>query len=62
MPMLYDARRAYHRYYAIDEGGEPWAPYPLQIIVGPDGVIRYISHQYDALAVQQTIDTILAED
>jgi len=62
LPMLYDAKAPYHRYYAVDDGGEPWAPYPLQVIVDRDGVIRYISHQYDALAVQRTLDTILSAD
>ena len=62
LPMLYDTRRSYDRYYANNEGGEVWAPYPLQVIVDRNGVIRYIAHQYDALAVQQTLDEILAED
>ncbi len=62
IPMLYDARQPYDRYYANNEGGDAWAPYPLQVIVDPSGVIRYIAHQYDALAVQQTLDTILAEE
>ena len=62
LPMLYDAKQPYHRYYAVDDGGEPWAPYPLQVIVDREGVIRYIANQYDALAVQQALDTILAEE
>lgn len=61
VPMLYDARQPYDRYYALDEGGENWAPYPLQVVVGPDGIIRYISHNYDALAIDRAIDEALAE-
>ena len=61
-PVLYDARQPYNRYYANGEGGDTWAPYPLQVVVDREGVIRYISHQYDALAVQQTVDAIVAGD
>lgn len=62
VPMLYDARQPYDRYYALDEGGETWAPYPLQVVVGPDGTIVSIAHQYDALAIDRAIEAALAGD
>lgn len=62
LPMLYDARQPYDRYYALGEGGDHWAPYPLQVVVGPDGIIRSISHQYDAVALDATIAAALSGD
>jgi len=60
--MLYDANEPYSRYYAIDSGsGHPYAPYPLQVVIDRDGVIQLISHQYDAAALNNTLDAILAE-
>jgi len=60
VPMLYDAKQPYDRYYALDEGGENWAPYPLQVVVDADGTIRSIAHQYDALALDRVIEAALA--
>mgnify|MGYP000669013639 CR=1 FL=1 len=59
VPMLYDAKQPYDRYYALDEGGENWAPYPLQVVVDADGTIRSIAHQYDALALDRVIEAAL---
>ena len=38
---------------------EHFAPFPLQIIVDQTGVIRYVSGEYDALAVRQIIDSLV---
>ncbi|UCG43525.1 MAG: hypothetical protein JSU73_02605 [candidate division WOR-3 bacterium] len=39
---------------------QPLAPYPQDYIVDQDGVVRYWSDQYDAQAVIQTVDRLLA--
>ena len=60
--MLYDARSTYDRYYPIDSGsGHPYAPYPLQVVIDPEGVIQLISHQYDAAALNAALDAALAD-
>ena len=38
----------------------PEAPYPQDYIVDQDGIVRYWSDQYDAQAVIQTVDRLLA--
>lgn len=60
--MLYDAQAPYDRYFRVDSGsGGGYAPYPLQVVIDRDGVIQLISHQYDAAALNDTLDAILAE-
>ena len=60
--MLYDARQPYDRYYPIESGsGAPYAPYPLQVVIDPDGVIQLISHQYDAAALHAALDAALTD-
>lgn len=60
--MLYNARQPYDRYYALEEGGESWAPYPLQVVIDTDGNIVSIAHQYDALAIDRAIEEALRSD
>lgn len=38
---------------------ESFAPFPLQVIVDQTGVIRYVSGEYDALAVRRVIDSLI---
>ncbi len=61
VPSLLAAGDLYEQYSrsATGEGEEPWAPYPLQVIVDQDGIIRYMAQQYDATAVQRSIDGML---
>ncbi len=59
LPILYNAREPYDRYYPLNDGGEPWAPYPLQVVVDRDGVVRHISHQYEVSTVRDILDAIV---
>lgn len=60
--MLYDAQAPYDRYFRVDSGsGGGYAPYPLQVVIDPDGVIQLISHQYDAAALNDALDKALAD-
>ena len=61
--LLYGAGELYSRYYPeLSDGSEyAWAPYPLEVVVGPDGVIELISHEYDASALHAALDAALAE-
>ncbi len=63
VPSLVGAGALYARYQSegYGAGTDPWAPYPLQVIVDADGTIRYIAQQYDATRVRDTIDALLAE-
>jgi hypothetical protein len=38
-----------------------FAPFPLQVVIDGDGIIRYVAYQYDAAAVRAVIDQILSE-
>ena len=40
---------------------ETYAPFPIQVVVDSEGVIRYVRSQYDAQAVRFAIDTVLSE-
>ena len=49
-------------YFSYPRSFQPsYAPYPLQVVIDPDGVIRYLSYQYDAEAVRAAIDAALAD-
>jgi hypothetical protein len=40
----------------------PWiedSPFPLDLVVGPDGRIAYLATQYDPEAIRATIDSLL---
>ncbi len=37
------------------------SPYPLDVILDRDGVIRYLRREFDVQAMQATIDLLLAE-
>lgn len=58
LPCLLDsAQSLYHSY---PEGGN-FAPFPLHVIIGRDGRIRYLARQYDAEAARAAIEAALAE-
>lgn len=45
--------------YAFPNG---WiSPYPLDVIVDQQGIVRYIGRQYDGEVVKATIEQLLAE-
>lgn len=47
--------------YDRQEAAEEWAPFPLHVVVGRDGTIRYLATQYDALALEAALTAALAE-
>jgi len=56
-PMLYDAWDPYNRYFTVNEGtAHGYAPYPMQVVVDPEGLIRLITHQYDAPTLHAALD------
>ncbi len=61
LPVLLDADNEVYDSYNRFEAEKGYAPYPLQILIDEDGVIRYLNNQYDASAVRAEIDALLAE-
>jgi peroxiredoxin len=63
VPSLLGAEDLYERYKREGHAGgeDPWAPYPLQVVVDGEGTIRYVAQQYDATRVTDLIDRLLAE-
>jgi len=61
LPVLLDSDGSLYGGYSALEQNEAYGPFPLQIIIGRDGTIEYLSNQYDADAVRDTIDRLLAE-
>lgn len=47
--------------YDRGEAEAEWAPFPLHVVVGRDGTIRYLATQYDALALQAALEAALSE-
>jgi len=59
--VLLDTEGTLSGQYSRTEGGQSYAPFPIQVILDRDGVIRYLAYQYDAQAVRDTITALLAE-
>lgn len=58
LPVLLDPGGSNYRGYPI--GGEvPYGPYPLQVVIDADGVIRYLARQHDPTALRATVDGLL---
>jgi peroxiredoxin len=38
------------------------SPYPIDVIIDKQGTIRYLRHDYDPAAMDETIQKLLAED
>jgi len=58
LPALLDTGGALYRSYPRAEA-QGFAPYPVHVVIGPDGVIRYLAFQYDAVALRAAIDDLL---
>lgn len=58
MPVLLDERQEVYDQFEQDEA---FAPFPLHVVVGRDGVIRYIARQVDHGALTEAIEAALAE-
>ena len=56
---LMDQQQSVYRSY--EPSSFAHAPFPVQVVVDRQGVIRYLRYQYDAEGVRQVIDRILAE-
>ena len=61
LPVLLDKDKAIYSSYPPNETEDNYAPYPLQVLLDQDGVVRYLARQYDAEAVRAAIDGLLAE-
>ncbi|MCB9758531.1 MAG: hypothetical protein H6739_01695 [Alphaproteobacteria bacterium] len=59
MPALLDTSESVYGSYNWNDGA--YAPFPLQVVVNKNGIITYISRQYNAdaarAAIQQALDT-----
>jgi peroxiredoxin len=61
LPNLFDTTGSWYRSYDRRSTDGSYAPYPLQVLVDQDGRIQYIATQYDAGAMRDRIDALLAE-
>jgi len=53
-----DQQESIYRSYV---NGDSFAPFPVQVVIDQNGIIQYLSFQYDADAVRLTIDSLLEE-
>ena len=60
LPSLLEAEGPYRRYLTEVPDGEPWAPYPLQVVIDQEGVIRYLAQRHDPPAVRAVVDALLS--
>ena len=58
LPTLLEGQEIYESY---PRGNGVYAPFPLQVVIDKEGIIRYIAYQYDAEAVRAAIDEALEE-
>lgn len=61
LPNLFDTTGAWYRSYDRRSVEGSYAPYPLQVLIDPEGRIRHIAGQYDPVAMKARIDGLLAE-
>lgn len=54
-PIGLDANGSY-RNYRVSDG---LSPFPLDVIIGPDGTIAYLRREYDPEAMKAVIDGLL---
>ena len=59
LPVLLDLGGT--NYFAYPRDVElPFGPFPVQVVIGPDGVIRYLAFQNDPTSLRAVIDELLA--
>ena len=56
-PIVYDTADTYYDF----DRSTATAPYPVDVIIDADGVIRYLATDYDPDAMTAVIDALLAE-
>ncbi len=54
---MYDADDTYDAY----DRSEATAPFPLDVIVDQQGIVRYVAAEYDPDAMRAVIEELLAE-
>lgn len=54
-PLGLDAGGSYRAF----RGGDAISPFPLDVIVAPDGTIAYQSREYDRAGIEATLDRLL---
>ena len=59
LPVLLDRDESLYQSYG--DVPDRYGPFPLHVVIGRDGTIRYLSGQYDATALTDAIDAALAE-
>ena len=59
IPSLMDLSKSTYQSYPQ---AETFAPFPLQVVIDQEGVIRYLAFQYEAEAVRHAIDALLIEE
>lgn len=57
LPSLMDQQEGVYRSYATSNNA--YAPFPIQVVIDQNGIIRYLTFQYDADAVRQVIDSLI---
>lgn len=61
LPILLDTDETAYRSYTRTEHTDDFAPFPVQVVIDREGVVRYLSFQHDPDAVIATIDALIAE-
>lgn len=61
LPVLLDVGGDSYRGYPIGSG-DPYAPFPLQVVIDEEGVIRYLAFQHDPTALRAVVDGLLAAE
>lgn len=60
LPCLLDSDGRYYASYPI-ELEDDYAPYPVDVVIDREGVIRYVTNTYDAEALKEIIRQALDE-
>ncbi len=43
------------------DGGDAISPYPLEVVVDRQGIIRYVSREFDLAALESIVEEVVAE-
>ncbi|MCG8419005.1 MAG: hypothetical protein MJE77_13795 [Proteobacteria bacterium] len=57
-PLGFDFQGSYARFRR--GGGEAISPFPLDVIIDSQGVVRYVSREYEASAIGAVLDSVLS--
>ena len=58
LPVLFDTGGDLYQTYFY-ERVEPWAPFPVQVVIDQDGLIQYVSFQNDPAALRSVVDSLI---